>query len=453
VTASPPRLVVDRATFEREFNWRTLAYHPEFVADQRAVVVAIGERTDGEAGHALAAALANLLSRAHRRIIFVGNLDRRFIGHEPLGAKTLREATVERALSINPFIDVAEMDAIPSEDVLISIGLGADAELRVGGRGWCALFGDDVAIDEARTTLLGVALAASLTASVTFHRQLGRKELPEGSYSLWEYGRRSEAQGPELSGPIDVGSVLQVGAGAVACALDYWLAVIGAIGAWAIVDGDVVDLSNLNRQMLFGAADAGAYGDRPQPKAMIAAKSLGPDALAEVAWGDEAESLNRRYDLVLPLANERGVRSLLQARPEPVLLHATTTPNWATVAHRHIAGLDGCIVCRIAHEHDPSFTCSTAEVGQAMKQDASLPFLSAAAGALLLGEVVRLQFSTLASRVENYGLLNLASPWPWSASYHFDCNEGCRAVPPAGVRALASRTRWASLAGPQRSRS
>jgi ThiF family len=448
MTVSPPRPVVDRATFEREFNSRTLAYHPEFVADERAVVVVIGAAAESEPGHALAAALANLLSRAHRRVVFVGDLDRPFVGREPLGAKTLREATIERALSINPFIDVAEMTEIPSEDVLISIGLGADAELRVGARGWCALLGDGVVIDAARTTLLGVALAAALTASVAFHRQLGHEELPEGSYSLWEYGTKSESQGPEFPGPIDVGSVLQVGAGAVACALDYWLAVIDAISDWAIVDGDVVDLSNLNRQMLFIAADAGAYGGASQPKAEIAAKIVGPGALAEVAWGDEAEMLHRRYDLILPLANERGIRSLLQARPEPVLLHAITTPSWATIAHRHIAGLDGCIVCRIEHEHDSPFACSTAEIGEAVKQDAALPFLSAAAGALLLGEIVRLQLGELVRRGQNYGLLNLGSPSPWSASYHFNCNEGCRAVPPRGVRELASCTRWASLAAP-----
>jgi hypothetical protein len=64
-----------------------------------------------------------------------------------------------------------------------------------GTCGSCAVFGDDVMIDKAQTTLLGFALAASLTASVAFHRQLGHQERPEGSHSPWEYGRRSDSQG------------------------------------------------------------------------------------------------------------------------------------------------------------------------------------------------------------------------------------------------------------------
>jgi molybdopterin/thiamine biosynthesis adenylyltransferase len=60
---------------------------------------------------------------------------------------------------------------------------------------------------------------------------------------------------PELALPTDLGRVLQVGAGAVGCALDYWLAFLGVAGHWTVVDGDVVEVSNLNRQLLFVAVD------------------------------------------------------------------------------------------------------------------------------------------------------------------------------------------------------
>jgi hypothetical protein len=435
-----------RDDFERQFNSRTLAYHPELATDDRVVAVAISEESHNEPSHALLLALANLLPRAHRRLVFVGDLDRSLLCRDPLGATTLREATVGRALSINPFVDVEVTDFIPRDGVLLSIGIGCEAELRVGAEGWLATFGQTASVRSDRTSLLGVSLAAALSCAAAFHRQLGKHALPAGRFSLWDYGRPSGPQGPSFPGPVAVGSVLQAGAGAVANALDYWLSVIGLQGRWVVVDGDLVDVSNLNRQMLFLAADAGFPDTERQPKAAIAAGVLGEAANAEVAWIDEAEARGERYDLILPLANERGVRKLLQMRPEPLLLHAITTPNWSTIAHRHIAGRDGCLVCRIPQEQDVRFTCAKGEIGQVVKQDASLPFLSAAAGALLLAEIVRLQLAALDEREANYGLLDLREPSPFTTAYAIRCNEGCRVVPPAAVRETAAgTTRWASL--------
>jgi len=132
-----------------------------------------------------------------------------------------------------------------------------------------------------------------------------------------------------------------------------------------------------------------------------------------------------------------------------VLLHATTTPNWTATVHRHIAGHDGCIVCRLPAEEEPSFACSTGEVGTTKKADASLPFLSAAAGALLLAEIVRLQLAQLASRESNYAVLDLQGPTPLVSSYQWPrCRDGCMVVVPAEARvALAHTTRWAHLDG------
>ena len=41
---------------------------------------------------------------------------------------------------------------------------------------------------------------------------------------------------------IDVGRVLQVGAGGVGSALDFWLTLAGIVGAWTVVDGDEVEV-------------------------------------------------------------------------------------------------------------------------------------------------------------------------------------------------------------------
>lgn len=440
-----------REEFERDFHSRTLAYLGEFAADPRPVVVAIGADAHNEPGHALASALANLLARAHRRLVFVGDLNQPLLCRDPLGASTLHQATVGRALAINPFIDVAHADQIPDSEVLISIGIGCEAELRVGADRWCALFGDSARLDPSRTSLLGVALAAPLAAAAAFHRQLGRSGLPEGSYSLWEAGNQSAAQGPLFEGPIDVGRVLQAGAGAVGSALDYWIAIIGAAGSWTIADGDAVDVTNLNRQMIYTATDAGFPDGAAGNKAAATADAVGAPAHPEPCWVDQIPGIGETlYDLILPLANEYGARIFLQSRAEPLLLHATTTPNWSATVHRHIAGRDDCIVCRLPAEEDPAFACSTAEVGtDEKKADASLPFLSAAAGALLLAEIVRLQHGHLADRATNYAVLDLAEPIPLARAYSWPgCRAVCRAVVPAAARiALNQTTRWSHLDG------
>ena len=439
-----------REEFERDFHSRTLSYLGEFAADPRAVVVAVGESAHSEPGHALLAALANLLARAHRRLIFVGDLYQPLLCRDPLGASTLHEVTVERALSINPFIAVDRANQIPSENVLISIGIDYAAELRIGANGWCALFGASATVDPGRTSLLGAALAAPLAAAVAFHRQLGTSGLPDGSYSLWESGKQSTAQGPPFPGSIDIGRVLQAGAGAVGGALDYWISVIGAEGSWTIADGDTVDVTNLNRQMLFTAADAGFPDGAARNKAEAAASAIGA-AHAEPCWVDEVPPIGETlYDLILPLANEYGARVFLQSRAEPLLLHATTTPNWSATVHRHIAGRDDCIVCRLPADDDPAFVCSTAEIKTGDKAaDASLPFLSAAAGALLLAEIVRLQLGQLADRASNYAVLDLAEPAPLARSYLWPtCRDGCKVPVPAAARvALNHTTRWGHLDG------
>src|SRR5207245_6073398 len=125
-------------------------------------------------------------------------------------------------------------------------------------------------IDDDPTAIWGALLAASLGANAAFHRLRGMTELPAGIFSLWDYARLGDSQGPPAT-PLDVGRVLQVGAGAVGCALDFFLSFVGLGGDWLIVDGDRVDVTNLNRQFLFVARDAGSPEGQPINKALQAA--------------------------------------------------------------------------------------------------------------------------------------------------------------------------------------
>ena len=62
--------------------------------------------------------------------------------------------------------------------------------------------------------------------------------------------------GPEGQAKLKHASVLVIGAGGLGCPVLLYLAAAG-VGRICVVDGDVVSLSNLNRQVLFGQQDLG----------------------------------------------------------------------------------------------------------------------------------------------------------------------------------------------------
>ncbi len=73
--------------------------------------------------------------------------------------------------------------------------------------------------------------------------------------------------GPEAQARLTASRVLVVGAGGLGCPALLYLAAAG-VGRITIVDPDHVDVTNLQRQILYTAADAG------QPKAEVAARRL-----------------------------------------------------------------------------------------------------------------------------------------------------------------------------------
>ena len=438
---------MNRDEFHRGLNSRTLAYLPEFKADARPVVLFLGESGYSFPGQVLLLGLVNMLARAHQRIIVVGDVKADLLGRDPFGHRGLEGAITHLATGVNPVIEFDAVEKPPPHEPLITLGLAVPAEQRIGCAGWTATFGEDAAIGGDRGSITGAILAACLGAATAFHRQVGRSGRPEGVYSLWDYGAASGMQGPDMDGPLDVGRVLQVGVGAVGAALDYWMAFLGFAGSWSLADGDQVDVTNLNRQLYFLAVDAG-WDDQPiANKADVVAGRLGTGALSSPhMYGVDEHVVEADYDVILPLANEGGVRPALQSRAEPVLLHATTTPNWTSIAHRHVVSLDDCIVCRLQNEEDPSFTCSTGSTDSTRRNDASLPFLSGLAGALLLRDLIALQAGRLVERGTNFAAINLAEPVPLTRELRWACRSECKARLPASVRRpLADGSRFAHL--------
>lgn len=432
--------------FYDQFQSRTLAYLPEFRADPRPVLVRVGASAHSAPGHVALLGLINILARAHRRIVVVGDLDRDLACRDPFGRTHLEEAVVTLARGVNPFIDIDVAARELNDDALISVGFAEPAEIQVGFSGWAAQIGEGATVADDSQSVMGAILGACLAAAAAFHRQVGASGTPIGSFSLWDYVRPSDSQGPTMDGVLDLGRVLQVGVGAVGTALNYWMAFLGFRGPWTLVDGDAVDVTNLNRQLFFLATDAGWQGSS-RNKALVVAERLGEDAFPSPRmYGEDQLIVDADYDVVLPLANEGGVRPALQGRAEPVLLHATTTRNWTSISHRHVSSVDGCIVCRLPAEEDPTFACSTGQVQTEKRNDASLPFLAGLAGALLLRDLIALQMGELLQRPSNFASVNLKEPVPFTSEYRWTCEANCTSRLPAAVRrTLAEGSRYAHL--------
>src|SRR3974390_2782229 len=121
----------------------------------------------------------------------------------------------------------------------------------------------------------------------------------------------------EVGGPgqarLKAARVLVVGAGGIGAPVLMYLAA-GGVGTLGVIDDDVVSLSNLQRQVIFGTDDVGA------PKAARAAEAitrLNPHICAEphVARLTAANALDviGRYDLVADGSDNFATRYLVSA--------------------------------------------------------------------------------------------------------------------------------------------
>ena len=117
--------------------------------------------------------------------------------------------------------------------------------------------------------------------------------------------------GPEGQARLKAASVLVVGAGGLGSPLLMYLAAAG-VGRIGIVEDDVVDLSNLQRQVLYTTPDVG------RPKAEVAAERLArlnPHVTVEVhpqrLTSENALALFADYDLVVDASDNFPTRYLV----------------------------------------------------------------------------------------------------------------------------------------------
>jgi hypothetical protein len=436
-----------RDSFYQLRDDRTRAFGVPDSICEKAVRVAVGPMTASTIeGQVAVLALVNMLSRIHRSLI----LD---IPHLPLHrsaivpGRTLDEVAVSLAKAIDPFIELSG-----SRDVHIAIGVGPEAppnlQWYIGSLGQIAVLARRaVPITGSGEASLGACLASCLGSAAILRTMLG---LPvrEARLSAWNFGEGGEAEvGPDTLGPVDVGSVLQIGAGAVGLSLDYWLHEFCVMGPWSVVDADTARLHNTNRSLGMLAADAGWPGGMAKNKALIGASLIRGTAVN--LWYDQYVGRSGGFDLVIPVANERGVREAVASRGAAVVVHATTSMMWESQVHRHIAGADDCTVCRMPPEKaEPDFTCSKSIVRNHLgsSSDAALPFLSATAGLLLMSALYRLQYGDLNRTPENFWAIQFQGVRNYARSAIFRCNEGCQRTLAAAVRDRVNvGRRWSGI--------
>ena len=117
--------------------------------------------------------------------------------------------------------------------------------------------------------------------------------------------------GPDGQELLRVAAVLVIGAGGLGSPALLYLAAAG-VGRIGIVEEDVVELSNLNRQILYRSKDVG------KPKVLVAAqrlRELNPeiiiDAYQKRFLGSGAYELASKYDLLLDASDNFATRSLV----------------------------------------------------------------------------------------------------------------------------------------------
>jgi hypothetical protein len=316
------------------------------------------------------------------------------------GVASLSERIAIEARAADPFSD--PFSGRDQGGLVIHLGRRiSDApkpHLVVGSNAWLAMAsrsGQGIEVDRG-ASLVGAAFAACIAVAETLKTVLDFDpglRVEEARVSLWDFSTGPDArQGPDLVFP-DLGRVLLVGAGAVASNLAYLLRATDVRGEIDVVDHDTVQWLNLDRSALFGVPDVG------RNKAEVVAERLRErlPARAHPHTYDEyvRRSAGSRPDLVLPLANEFGVRWAIANSIPPLSIYGTTRGDWGANLGRHIPIVEPCLGCRFGEsEEEPTFLCAsgsleerpTSEVGN----DAALPFLSMGAAVTALSELQKL---------------------------------------------------------------
>lgn len=276
--------------------------------------------------------------------------------------------------------------------------VGEDVDFVVDADGWQAYggrnsFGVEYTQSNPATAVfaacMGVADAFKVAVGHPVERRIQREVFSLLNLSIEEH--TSDALVP--SAPLNLGNMQIVGIGSVGSAVVYLIRMLPVVGKVLLLDLDTVEYVNLNRSPLFGVSDVG------KRKVDVAAEYLQDSLSVHTFHGLYNEYINQegrtsgQVDLLLPLANEYGIRSTIEHNFPPLQIYGTTTSSWGINYHRHIPSQQDCSLCRFPPNETALLACSEApvEVSEGKQVDAALPFLSMAAAALTVADLLKLQ--------------------------------------------------------------
>lgn len=433
---------------------RTLEYTGDRQPTGAAGITCSEDTASSPTGQWAILSAANLLARVHPEV-HLAVPDASLVVPGPFGGTTLIEACHALAAAARSEVVVEHHVVLPPG--ILSMGIGADpgdATVYAGGLRWTARTDvRPVLISGDPSSLLGASMAVTLAAGIMFRKDIGLEVGCVRSFSLWTLAKTEDPTGPSACGPLDVGSVWMVGAGAVGSSFGWWLRQVGVVGTWTVIDGDDVDPTNLDRSLGLFEYQAGLAGERPANKADAVAGLIdGAEAFSHW-WDDWVDEDRCSPDVLIPVANDFEVRAKIAAYSHPLTIHATTSRGWTAELHRHSPDRDGCIACRLP-EAAPRFACATAsegdlppdrgsaDDGSAGSRDAALPFLSGAAGLLLLAGLLQLQHGQWDEHSRNHWRV-FFDDTPVLRSGRWACSHTCTASMPVDVRAsVHGHTRW-----------
>lgn len=313
-----------------------------------------------------------------------------------------------------------------SPDVTVALGnfeVRTEDTIRFDSRGWLARITKNRPLPSFNNDSLnpvGPGVAGSYAAAETFKAITTGFDTKQPTYTFDAYNLDvcddldMKPQLPSHPKSLDLGSIHMVGVGAVGSGTLYFARHLPLEGQMTLIDKDHVDFTNLNRTPLFTTRDA----VDEIPKVRVAQRFL-PSSISvntHQQWYEDYIDENGpgSPDILLPLADEYGVRSTIQHNFPPLLIQ-TNTGSWGVNVRRSIPIEEPCLLCHFPPESpDPTYGCATGPINEISDNDqdevqGAFPFTTPLAGALLTGELVKLAFDEYPLR-DNNVLVGVKSP-------------------------------------------
>lgn len=361
----------------------------------------IGDAVHTPGGRLAVLAVANATVRNHPHV-FVRAVD---VEHDT--GDRIHDLLAEMG-SATPTSRLEIVESLPLD--IPTVGIGADvdnATVYIGADRFTAALADHAtALTDDASTAWGAALAAMRAANHLFRLAIGLEPPAFETLSLWTLEPTRAGTGPSDPGPVAIGSVWLIGAGGVGSSLAWWAHHLGAAGPWTIIDHERVEDTNLNRCLGMFSRHLTSDDGEPARKSDIAAALIPGARSFPNSWDAWAATDAAPPDVIIPAANDYGVRGHLATYSHPMAITGATSPNWTADLHLYRAGVDGCIDCRHPNTGEPAFACSTASVPASDdgSTDASLSFLSGTAALLCAAALLRLQAGELTSEYNHWQL-------------------------------------------------